>query len=358
MTTIRPYLRRRQLGALASSYQTSYTPDQVAELYQFPKVKSGKDQSIAIIELGGGYATADITTYFSKLGLPAPHVNAVSVGGGRNQPGADPDADGEVMLDILVAAAAYSYSTGTPAQIEVFFAPQSGFADAIKAAAAHSSKPAVCSISWGGPENQWQASELDAMEAAFGAANAAGMTVLAAAGDNGSSDGERGKHADYPASSPNVLACGGTTLRASGASIQSERAWNDGSRGGATGGGFSVHFAKPAYQADVAGKMRGLPDLSGDADPYTGYVVIVDDKPQVIGGTSAVAPLMSALVAVLAKATGRRFGALGGMLYKDVSAFRDINLGNNGAFKASSGWDPATGLGVPVGSNLLAAMMK
>ena len=355
---MKPYLRRRRLGAAAAPHQVSYTPDQVAALYQFPKVPTGPDQTIAIIELGGGFAPADIESYFAKIKLPAPTLTAVSVEGGTNAPGVDEDADGEVMLDILVAGAAYSYCTGTAANIVVFFSPNTnaGFAAAISAAAAHSSKPSVCSISWGGPENKWPTSARAGMEAAFTAAAAAGMTVLVAAGDNGSGDGESGHHVDYPASSPQTIGCGGTTLHTTGGVITSETVWNDGSQGGSTGGGFSADYPKPSWQTGNTHVTRGVPDLAGDADPYTGYVVVVDGKAQVIGGTSAVAPLMSALVAVLCRGTKKRFGFLNPLLYQNPSAFRDITIGNNGAFSASAGWDPTTGLGVPVGTQLLEAL--
>ncbi len=351
MKKIQPYLRRR-IGAHATGTPVSYTPDQIAALYQFPKVETGPEQTIAIIELGGGFNPADINAYFDKIGLPAPKVEAVSVDGGTNAPGVDENADGEVMLDILVAASAYSYSTGQAANIKVFFAPDASFAKAIQTAATHSSRPSVCSISWGAPENKWSTADISAMEAAFKAAADAGMTVLAAAGDNGSGDGEAGHHVDYPASSPQVIACGGTSLRATGGVIHSETVWNDGSRGGATGGGYSAKFEKPSYQEMVKHRTRGVPDIAGDADPYTGYVVLVDGKAQVIGGTSAVAPLMSALIAVLCKAKSTRFGFLNPTLYKEPGAFRDVLLGNNGAFAASSSWDPTTGLGGPVGIKL------
>jgi kumamolisin len=352
---VKPYLRRRrQMNSWTTAHQVSYTPDQVAALYQFPKVPKGTDQTIALIELGGGFRQSDITHYFSKLGLPAPTVTAVPVDGGKNAPGVDDDADGEVMLDILVAAAAYSYSTGAPAKILVFFAAGDapmGFPDAVKKAAAHPDKPSVCSISWGAPENRWGADEITQMEAAFTLAAKANMTVLVAGGDNGSGDGETGHHVDYPASSPQVIGCGGTSLHASGNTITSESVWHDGSKGGSTGGGYSALFKRPDFQTFTP-KMRGVPDLAGDADPYTGYVVVVDGQQQVIGGTSAVAPLMAALVAVLTRAKGQHLGALNGRFYQSVAAFRDISMGNNGAFSASTGWDPTTGLGVPVGTKL------
>ncbi len=352
MKQIKSYLRRRP-EAQATGAPISYTPDQIAALYQFPKVPNGPDQTIAIIELGGGFRETDIKTYFTKLGLPAPQVEAVSVDGGTNAPGVDEGADGEVMLDILVAAAAYAYCTGKPADIKVFFAPDASFATAVRAAAAHPSKPSACSISWGAPENRWADSDVSAMEAALTEAATAGMTVLAAAGDNGSGDGEQGHHVDYPASSPQVLGCGGTSLRATGGVIHSETVWKDGSRGGSTGGGFSARFKQPNYQSAIKHLTRGVPDLAGDADPNTGYVIMVDGRTEVIGGTSAVAPLMSAMVAVLCRARNKRLGACHEMLYTQPSLFRDVILGNNGAFAASSGWDPTTGLGVPIGAKLV-----
>lgn len=350
---LKSYLRTRASGQ-PRQQSTSYTPDQVAALYQFPIIRNTTpDPTIAIIELGGGFSTTDITTYFSRLRLPTPNVTAVSIDGATNTP--DPNADGEVMLDILVAAAAYSRSTGTAAQIKVFFAPNSiqGFADAIIAAANDPSRPVVCSISWGGPENFWSGNDIAIMEDAFTIAARAGMTVLAAAGDNGSGDGEQGKHVDYPASSPQVIGCGGTSMFASNGIIHSEIVWNDGGGQGSTGGGYSGVFNKPNWQRNrFSYNKRGVPDIAGCADPYTGYVVIVDGSTQVIGGTSAVAPLFSGLVAILSKAHNMRYGLCNGVLYNQPGSFRDITLGNNGAFSATTGWDPDTGLGVPIGIKL------
>jgi kumamolisin len=353
MAPIRPYIRFRKLGALGPTHQVSYTPDQVAALYSFPKVTAGTDPTIAIIELGGGYSTTDVTAYFQKLNLPAPNITALTVAGGSNSPGTDTNADSEVMLDILVAAAAYSSNSGKPANLLVIFAgnTNTGFADAINAAASHSSKPAVCSISWGGPENQWDKLSMNAMEAAFAAAKTAKMTVLVAAGDNGSSDGEAGVHVDYPASSTLVIGCGGTTLHATGTTIISETTWNDGTQGGATGGGYSAVFPRPSWQT-FKNMARGVPDVAGNADPYTGYVILVDGKTQVVGGTSAVAPLFSALVALLVKQNGSPLGFLNNQWYEKPNDFRDITMGNNGAFKAGVGWNPTTGLGVPIGTDL------
>jgi kumamolisin len=220
------------------------------------------------------------------------------------------------------------------------------------------------SISWGQSEDQWTAQARTALDDALLDAAALGVTVTAAAGDNGSSDGGGGttKHADFPASSPHALACGGTSLHSKGTTISSETVWNDGAGGGATGGGVSDVFALPSWQKGVgvpAGAKsggRGVPDVAGNADPETGYQVLVDGKQAVYGGTSAVAPLWAALVARLAQSLGSPLGLLQPTLYPLHAALHDITSGNNGAYSAKKGWDACTGLGTPNGTALLAAL--
>jgi len=341
----------------------SFTPLQLGELYQFPADTDGAGQTIAIIELGGGYQQTDLDTYFSGLGIKGPTVTSVSVDGGSNTPGGD--ADGEVMLDIEVAGA-----LAPGAKFVVYFTTNTdqGFYNAI-AQAAHdtTNKPTVISISWGGPEDSWAPQGRDALESALQDAVALGITVTVAAGDAGFTDGETdGKpHVDFPSSSPSVLACGGTKLTASGTSISSEVVWDETATGnGATGGGVSTVYALPAWQAlsnvpaGTAGfKGRGVPDVSGDADPLTGYQIRVDGKDVVYGGTSAVAPLWAALVARLNQSLGRTLGDGHVALYEaGKAAFRDITEGGNGDYKAAVGWDACTGLGSPNGEALLTAL--
>jgi len=193
------------------------------------------------------------------------------------------------------------------------------------------------------------------------------VTVLVAAGDDGSSDGvdDGNAHVDFPASSPHVLACGGTRLSASGATISSEVVWNGGASDGATGGGISDVFGLPVWQqsakvppsANSGGRVgRGVPDVAGDADPQTGYDTIVDGSSGVIGGTSAVAPLWAALVARLNQHAQQPAGFLNATLYANPGAFNDITSGNNGAYAAGPGWDACTGLGSPNGPRLAALL--
>jgi kumamolisin len=350
---------RKPMQAAAA---VAYTPVQLADLYTYPSA-TGRGQCVGIIELGGGFTQSDLQTYFSKLGVPTPQVTAVAVDGGANSPTGDANGpDGEVMLDIEVIGA-----IAPNAKIAVYFAPNTdaGFLDAVTQAIHDTTnKPSVISISWGSAESNWTNQSMTAMDNAFQAAATLGVTICAASGDNGSSDGvtDGSDHVDFPASSPSVLACGGTSLRANKSSITSEVVWNDGAQGGAGGGGVSGFFPLPSWQSglqttDAGGvttplSNRGVPDVSGDADPQTGYDVRIDGTNPVIGGTSAVAPLWAGLLARINELAGKPVGYIQPQLYQNPKAFRDITQGNNGDFQASKGWDACTGLGSPDGQQI------
>jgi kumamolisin len=362
-----PHLRRLSdlsgIQPLAATPRTSFSPAQIGQLYNFPTGVNGKGQSIAIIELGGGYRANDLKTYFSGLGLALPKVISVSVDHGLNAPAGASGADGEVMLDIEVAGA-----VAPGAKIVVYFAPNTdqGFIDAISTAAHDTvNRPSIISISWGSPEVVWTQASVQAMDQIFLAAAAMGVTVYCAAGDNGASDfptgsgSQPGNHADFPASSPHVVGCGGTHITVNGSAISDEVVWND-PGGGATGGGFSTLFPRPAWQPAVAGQnARGVPDVAGVASPLSGYAVRVDGQDTVIGGTSAVAPLWAGLTALLNQKLGKPIGFGNPVLYglgAASGAFYDITTGNNNGFNAGPGWDACTGLGRPDGTKLLAAL--
>ncbi|HTP66786.1 MAG TPA: S53 family peptidase [Geobacteraceae bacterium] len=363
----RPHFRSRLPGGnvhwhSAAAVSTSFSPADIANLYNFPN-STGQNECIAIIELGGGYRTTDLKKYFSELSIKTPKILAKSVDHGKNHPTGDPGGpDGEVMLDIEVAGA-----VAPDARIVVHFTPNTdaGFLDAITTAMHDTTnKPSVISISWGGPESSWTQQSMTTFNQAFQAAAAMGITVCVATGDDGSSDGvdDGSDHADFPASSPYVLACGGTSLHAASGKITSEVVWNDGARGGAGGGGVSSFFALPQWQTGLKAtnskgassplKNRGVPDVAGDADPNTGYDVRVDGTDTVIGGTSAVAPLWAGLIARINSMKGSPVGFINPQLYKNPAALNDITKGNNGDFSASSGWDACTGLGTPNGQRI------
>jgi kumamolisin len=360
----RPIAATRHRVLPRTEQTVAYTPIQVAKAYNFP-VNKGANQTIALIELGGGFSSSDLMTYWQQLSLPMVNVTAIGVDGAKNSPSGDPEsADGEVTLDIQVAGA-----VAPAARIAVYFGANTdqGFYDAISTAIHDNArKPSVISISWGMPEDRWTPQSMNAFNALFHDAAMLGISVCAASGDDGSSDGETdgADHVDFPASSPWVLACGGTSLTLSEGKIASETVWNSGMDGGASGGGVSEHFSKPAYQTavnvpvPVAGNPtgRGVPDVAGNADPATGYMVFIGGQQGVVGGTSAVAPLWAGLIALLNERMGKRVGWLHPKLYTKLApakALRDITVGNNGDYYASTGWDPCTGLGTPNGGAIL-----
>jgi kumamolisin len=364
----KPHFRRRRerAGARAHAQSVSYTPIQVATLYDFPTNVNGSGECIGLIELGGGFNPTDLSNYWKQLKLSTtPTVTAVSVGNGSNDPTGDANGpDGEVMLDIEVAGA-----VAPGAKIVAYFAENTdaGFLNAITTAVHDSTNnPSIISISWGGPESSWTQQAMTSMDEAFQAAAAMGVTICVAAGDDGSTDGVSDglQHVDFPASSPNALACGGTRLIGSGITLTSETVWNElANNEGATGGGVSVVFPLPSYQskADVppsanpGGKSgRGVPDVAGNADPTTGYVTLVDGQSEVIGGTSAVAPLWAGLIALINESIGKPAGFLNPLLYQanESTDFNDVTSGNNGAYSARPGWDACTGLGSPNGLDI------
>jgi kumamolisin len=357
----RPPIRQARSGA-----DTSYTPLDLARLYNFP-ASDGSGQCVGLIELGGGYSESDLSQYFSQLGVGSPQVVAVGVDNAKNSPSGNANGpDGEVTLDIEVVGAIVP-----GARIAVYFSPNSdaGFIDAVNQAVHDTTnKPSVISISWGGPESSWTSQSQSAFNDVLQSAAAMGVTVCVASGDSGSSDGAQdGKnHVDFPASSPYSLACGGTHLTATAKGISAEVVWNDGEQGGAGGGGVSTVFALPAWQEGLSATRtsgskaaltkRGVPDVAGDASPLTGYDVIIDGTATVVGGTSAVAPLWAGLIARINAINGSAAGYLNPKLYRAQGVCNDITKGNNGSFEASVGWDTCTGLGSPDGTKIAAAL--
>jgi kumamolisin len=335
-----------------------YTNLQLAQAYDFPQL-DGSGQTVAIVEFGGGFKQADLDLYFSTVGLATPSVEVLSVDGGTNSPSPGSDEDLECALDIEVVG-----SVAPQASIVVYFAPDSdqGWYDAL--AAAIQGGPCAVSMSWGSAEKVHTAALMTAMDALFQDAGALGVTVCIASGDTGSGDsiGDGKQHVNFPASSPHVLACGGTTvtLNSNGA-ITSEVVWNDSV--GSSGGGVSDFFPLPEWQYGVgvppsvnpghfAG--RGVPDVAGHA---SGCLVAVDGSLGGAAGTSAVAPLWAGLVALMSQYLGGgNVGFLNERVSSDPSAvatFHDIVSGNNGKYFAGTGWDACTGWGSPDGAALL-----
>ncbi len=353
----RPTQSKDGIVSLAAGAASWSVPDLCAA-YEWPTDLAGGGV-IAIVELAGGWVQSDMDAYFGSIGQPTPHIVDVTVNGGRNSPGqhrnqeADPDL--EVALDIQVAAAAYYVATGRVASIRIYWGSSdpASLAAAVRAAASDGCD--VCSISWGADEALWTTARAQTgqdyrgqMEAAAQAATAAGMIVFAAAGDNDASDGGPDPvNVDLPAACPHVIGCGGTRK-----TRDSETVWNEDpgrSDGHGTGGGFSKLFPEQPWQAGAPhGPGRMVPDVAGNADPNTGYQIIVHGTRLEMGGTSAVAPLYAGLFA----AFGRKLGFVSPRLWSNQLCFNDITQGDNGFYRARIGPDPCTGLGSPIGAKL------
>ena len=353
-------------------------PPQVAALYSFPTQLTGAGETIAIIELGGGYHPGELKQFFTRVQVVPPKVVDVPVGKGANTPGGK--ADGEVLLDIEICG-----SIAPGAEIVVYFAENSdqGFYDALSMAVHSQTHPAsAVSISWGNPESSWTRQSLDAFDAVMADAVTLQVPVFVASGDHGAGDaaGDGKVHVDFPSSSPHAVACGGTRLIGNKGVIVDEEVWNDGA-GWATGGGVSRYFHVPSFQQSLAlpaalgggAPGRGVPDIAGDADQATGYVCLIHGQYRVVGGTSAVAPLYAALVALVFQGNGRTVPNFVDRLYqlaKSTSGkhvFRDVTVGDNSVpasqfgpatpgYAAGPKWDACTGLGSINGDELLKAI--
>jgi kumamolisin len=351
-TKSKPYfkLRQRHLTPKAGSGDHTWTVPALCAAYNWPTNLTGGGV-IAIVELGGGWVQSDMDSFFQSINQPTPQITDVSVDGTQNSPnqniGSPSDPDYEVALDIQVAGAAYYVATGQPAVIRVYWAQD--IAPAVSQATSDGCD--VCSISWGSDEANWGQTAAQQMEQAATAATQAGMIVFAASGDNDSSDGgPTPANVDCPASCPHVVGCGGTSK-----TDTTETVWNNDpgeTDGEGTGGGFSTIFPVQPWQAGAPnGPGRMVPDVAADADPYTGYIVWVHGQ-QVNGegGTSAVAPLYAGLFASF----GTKLGWVTPTLWQNQLCFNDITQGDNGAYRATPGPDPCTGLGSPIGTKLAA----
>ena len=334
------------------------TPQQVAQAYQFPN-GTGNGTCIGIIELGGGYTQQNLTSTFSRVGLPVPAITSVSIAPGHNNP-SDIANSPEVMMDLYVAG-----GVAPNAKLAVYFAVNSfaGFINAVNAAVHDAvNAPSVISISWGSYEQNW-GNNASLMDVTFLQAIALGITVTAATGDYGSKAGPGYTNpytVQYPASSPYVLSCGGTSMALNSAGgIASEVVWNIGTNG--SSGGVSALYSVPAYQSGLtyttypAGTTsalsgRGIPDVSGQAVGYQFYYGVNNQPYPNASGTSAAAPLYAGLVAIVNQLTNRRVGFLNTKLYNNSMSFNDVTSGNNACpasvgYSATVGWDACTGLG-------------
>jgi kumamolisin len=370
----------------AASSQYSYTADQLASAYRFSSLYGAGDlgagQTVALYELEPNL-TSDIAAYQSCYGTSA-SVSYTTVDGG---PGTGA-GEGEAALDIEDVI-----GLAPQANVVVYQGPNtdSGAYDTYNAII-EAGTARVVSTSWGDCEPAIGSSVVSSENTLFQEAATHGQTIVAAAGDNGSEDCYFDSLAvDDPASQPYVTGVGGTTLSAIGPP-PTEKVWNEkANSAGAGGGGISTFWTMPTYQSGAASTLnvinadssaspcgaspgsycREVPDVSADADPYTGYIIYYDGRWIGSDGTSAAAPLWAAFTALTnasASCAGTDIGFANLVLYQAAangysSSFNDIVSGNNdytgtsnGKYPAGPGYDMASGLGTPDGAALPAAL--
>jgi len=367
-------------GFIDPTLISSPTPVDLARAYQFPRIAGnnvvqGSGTCVAIVELGGGWTTQNLTSSFGRIGLPNPTVVDVSVDGGVNNP-SDANGSGEVMLDIYCVGAA-----APSAKIAMYFAPNSfqGFIDCITVATNDTvNNPSVISISWGTTDTNWGAINILLFDGALQAAIVKGITTFSATGDYGvrAISSAATYTVQYPATSIYQIGAGGTEVSINNDyTIASEIAWGTNGGSYAGGGGVSTLYGVPAWQTTFTAKNyptpsvaitlsgRGIPDVSAMARGYSFYYSASNTFGTFLG-TSAVAPLLSAMMArinsVSQSITGGRIGYVNTAWYAArTTAFTDTTVGDNHGgnpvgYVATAGWDACTGMGSPIGTALAA----
>jgi kumamolisin len=363
-----------------------FFPADLARIYNFPP-GDGTGQTIGLIEFGGAYHAPDLTQFLALANIATePRIETVQV---ESPTPDDPDAaTGELMLDIEVIAGLCPAAT-----IRIYFTnfTEQGWVEAMAAVVNDADQQfAAIAVCTGTTEGQlsWTSQAMCAVDDSLKAAANLGITICVASGDSGSSDGllDGQAHVDFPASSPNVLAVGGTTLTLVGGARQ-EVAWmqgsgieNDGANGGSSGGGVSMTFPRPNWQSVLVASVnpqafdgRCVPDVAANAATSPGYAWVNAGVAKANGGTSAAAPLWAAFIARLsaARGPGRRVGFLTPLLYQATAntggaplgqvACNDVVSGNNntaaaGGYAAGVGYDAVTGWGSPDGARFLQSL--
>jgi kumamolisin len=368
---------KRDPSLEANSYSSPF-PNELAKGYNFPKDpavgdnEQGKGACVAILELGGGWTQANLTSTFGQIGWANPSISDVGIDGGVNDGGADANSSGEVMLDIWCVGA-----VAPLAKQVIYFAPNTfqGFIDIITAVANDTNyNPSVLSISWGTTDSNWSSGQRTSFETALASCAVKGITVFVAAGDYGvrAISGGPTYTVQYPGTSPLVLCAGGTvvTLNSSYA-ITAEVPWGTSGGSFAGGGGVSSLYSVPSWQTGLTSKTyptpstattltgRGIPDVSAHAIGYSFYYGSANNYGSGFVGTSATAPLMAGMVARINQLSGQRIGFVNSKWYSNTSAFNDITTGDNHGgntvgYVGTAGWDAATGLGTPIGTAIYA----
>lgn len=322
-------------------------PSEIAQAYRMPAGLDGSGTSLGVLHFSGTFHPSDFERAMREARVVPPRY----VEHGAWHPSSEDD-DFEIALDTQIAGAV---APGATLVLYRGADDARGYADTIAEALLDEiDAPQVLSIRYGDAENEWSRGAARVIDQLCIAAALCGVTVVVASGDRGSAVAECEPRVMFPASGPHVLACGGTDLRLERGRRLSEHVWQE--AGGASGGGYSRVFDRPAWHA--AGERaagRGVPDVAAHAASETGYRIVVRGTPYVAGGTSAVAPLWAGFVALVNQRLGMPCGFFTPRLYRYAppGAFHDITTGTNGRYRARPGWDPCTGLGSPNFSELL-----
>lgn len=376
-STFSPNRSVASLSGVPTNVRTMTGPD-VANLYNFPRVKPVGQTAGIFLQVEWGYSLTDVDTTLSQWGVQRGNVTQIVTDGGTP---ANPPTNGEGNLDLAMIAAFgmgvdtivffNEHTDNWATSLNRIFHPNPGEVTVN-----------VLSMSDVFPTgDDFDSSFFTPIENALQDAAILGITVLSATGDTGSAGyGTDGKPHLVYIDSPWVTTVGGTVLGNVDQKPFLEWVWNDDPANvqSATGGGISNFFPIPDYQSDLTmptsiatgHRGRGTPDIAGNASPYSPYTIYVNGKPIDTGGVSATTPMYGGLICVLNSILGRNLGFLNPTLYQFAkthpNVFRDIDGStggsqNNGTFEAAGypvavGWDACTGLGVIDGQNFLNAL--
>jgi subtilase family serine protease len=361
-----PPLRQRQV----------YTPQQIQTAYGIDQLRASTSGTpvITILDLGGGWRQSDLDLAAQCFGYTAPTV-AQTQGDGVDTPVAN--ASGETSLDLQTVSAV---APAAKLRLVQTTTGGGGVLDGFSRALGNpAGPPDVVSLSYGGcalPENETAPAYVATTDSILAMAALTGVSTFVAAGDSGSTTcatNTRRTTLSYPAVSPFVTAVGGTRLALSPANTRTtETVWNDSTYGAAAAGGGAVAriTPRPTFQNGANhAPSRAVPDVSALADIVPGWPVVINSTLQTAGGTSGATPLIAASAALVAgseRQAGRTpLGLANGWFYtaakSNTPAFYDITQGNNdlanvGCCTAATGYDPASGLGVPNWATLPATL--
>lgn len=314
--------------------------------YNAAGLPSASTTAVGIITEGNMTQTiSDLHQFETQNSLPIINPTVVQVGGSSTDTSNTPEWD-------LDSQTIQAMAGGQVAQMYFYTARSLTTANITKAInqAVSDNKVAVLNISLGLCESYaYSDGSMAADDQIFQLAITQGQTVSVSSGDSGSKEcgnpAGTAVGASYPASSPYVIAVGGTTLYTdANGSYGGELVWSG------TGGSPSLYEPKPSWQsAVVSGSYRGVPDIAFDADPYSGAIIIVNGTSQQYGGTSLASPLFVGSWARIQSANNARLGFPASWIYsrgaQNTTAFRDVTSGSNGGYSAAAGWDFTTGFG-------------